>query len=95
MVGQTNYWFEDRAATQESASSACAAGSNPTDAAPANMALIPAGIFQMGDTFYEGATYELPVHSVDVRAFYMDKFEVSKGLWDRVRTWSAGPRILV
>ena len=92
MVGQANYWFEDRASTQEPRFYRVLAlpVSNPTDAVPANMALIPAGIFQMGDTFYEGATYELPVHSVDVSAFYMDKFEVSKGLWDRVKSWSAG-----
>jgi formylglycine-generating enzyme required for sulfatase activity len=52
------------------------------------MVLIPAGIFEMGDTFSEGAYYELPLHSVYVSAFYMDKFEVTKGLWDQVRNWS-------
>lgn len=57
-------------------------------AAPASMALIPAGTFQMGDTFYEGEVYELPLHTVDVSAFYMDKYEVAKALWDQVLTWS-------
>ena len=57
--------------------------------APAGMVLIPAGTFQMGDTFNEGESYELPVHDVYVSAFYMDKFEVSKGLWDQVKNWSA------
>ena len=56
--------------------------------APAHMALIPAGTFQMGDAFNEGATYELPVHDVYVSAFYMDQYEVTKGLWDQVIAWS-------
>ncbi len=56
--------------------------------APAGMVLIPAGSFQMGDTFNEGEPYELPVHSVYVSAFYLDKFEVTKDLWDTVKTWS-------
>jgi formylglycine-generating enzyme required for sulfatase activity len=58
--------------------------------AVAGMELIPAGTFQMGDTFSEGEVYETPVHTVYISAFYMDKYEVSKGLWDRVKSWSAG-----
>ena len=57
---------------------------------PANMALISAGTFEMGDTFNEGASYELPVHEVYVSAFYMDKFEVMKALWDQVIAWNGG-----
>ena len=30
---------------------------------------------------------ELPVHAVSVSAFYMAKYEVTKALWDEVRTW--------
>ncbi len=56
---------------------------------PAGMVLIPAGAFQMGDTFYEGAVWELPIHTVDVSAFYLGKYEVTKALWDQVKTWSA------
>jgi formylglycine-generating enzyme required for sulfatase activity len=60
---------------------------------PANsipgMALIPAGSFQMGDTFDEGEYYELPVHAVYVSAFYMDKYEATLALWDAVEAWSA------
>jgi formylglycine-generating enzyme required for sulfatase activity len=55
---------------------------------PAGMVLIPAGTFEMGDTFAEGEVYELPVHSVYVSAFYMDKYEISKALWDEVKAWS-------
>ena len=52
------------------------------ETAPQNMALIPAGTFQMGDAFNEGTSAELPVHSVYVSAFYMDKTEVSKASWE-------------
>lgn len=52
-------------------------------------ALIPAGSFQMGDSFSEGGTAERPVHSVQVSAFFMGKYEVTKALWDEVRTWGA------
>jgi formylglycine-generating enzyme required for sulfatase activity len=92
MVNQSNYWFEETVSGSHGLRFYRVLAlpvSHPTGGAPATMVLIPAGIFEMGDTFYEGATYELPVHSVDVSAFYMDKFEVSKGLWDRVRTWSS------
>lgn len=51
------------------------------------MVLIPAGEFQMGDTFSEGSTSERPVHAVYVSAFYMDRYEVTKELWDTVRAW--------
>ncbi len=61
----------------------------PTNSGPADMVLIPAGSFEMGDTFSEGEAYELPLHTVNVSAFYMDKYEVSKALWDRVMAWSA------
>jgi formylglycine-generating enzyme len=56
---------------------------------PPGMALIPAGTFQMGDTFSEGEYYELPVHPVYVSAFYLDKYEVALGLWNTVAAWSA------
>lgn len=53
------------------------------------MSLIPAGNFAMGDAFAEGSAGELPVHTVNVSAFRMDKFEVTKALWDHVAAWAA------
>jgi formylglycine-generating enzyme required for sulfatase activity len=50
--------------------------------APAGMALIPAGPFQMGDARVAG-----PEHTVTVSAFAMDKWEVSIELWESVRAW--------
>lgn len=54
---------------------------------PAGMALIPAGSFMMGDSL-DGTSYALPVHSVYVSAFYMDKYPVTKALWDKVYSWA-------
>ncbi len=54
------------------------------------VALIPAGSFQIGNTLAasgDGYPDELPVHTVNVSAFYMDKYEVTKALWDQVRAW--------
>src|SRR3989344_2333867 len=55
---------------------------------PTNMSWIPPGNFVMGDTFGEGDSDELPLHSVYVSAFYMDKYEVTKTLWDEVYNWA-------
>ena len=58
------------------------------DTVPAGMALIPAGSFTMGDTLSEGSSSELPLHTVYVSAFYMDRTEVTKALWDDVYNWA-------
>ncbi len=57
---------------------------------PAGMVLIPAGSFMMGNCMNsnEGHTDERPTHTVQVSAFYMDKTEVPKALWDEVKTWA-------
>ena len=55
---------------------------------PGGMALIPAGSFTMGDCMGDGYTSELPLHSVYVSAFYMDKYPVTKSLWDEVYNWA-------
>src|ERR1039458_8926274 len=60
------------------------AATNP----PAGMALIPAGSFTMGDTFNEGSSYELPLHTVYVSAFQMDRTDVTYALWQQVYTWA-------
>lgn len=53
-----------------------------------DMALIPAGDFEMGDPFAEGDAHELPVHEVTLSAFYMDRTEVTKDHWDEVYLWA-------
>ncbi len=44
---------------------------------PDDMALIPAGTFQMGDNLGDGYSDELPVHTVTVDSFYMGRCEVT------------------
>jgi formylglycine-generating enzyme required for sulfatase activity len=55
---------------------------------PPGMAMIEAGWFAMGDSFGEGERNERPVHWVSVGSFYMDKFKVTKALWDEVYAWA-------
>jgi len=54
----------------------------------AEMCYIPAGSFQMGDTFNEGNSDELPVHDVYISSFYMDKYEVSNEKIREVMQWA-------
>jgi formylglycine-generating enzyme required for sulfatase activity len=54
---------------------------------PAELVLIPAGAFQMGVTSGDTDS-DAPSVSVTVSAFYMGKNEVTKALWDEVRTWA-------
>jgi formylglycine-generating enzyme required for sulfatase activity len=59
-----------------------------TNFPPAGMVLIDAGSFLMGSTDPNADPTELPTHRVHISAFYMERYEVSKALWDRVRTWA-------
>ena len=51
---------------------------------PAHMSVIPAGPFQMGAEVAGSS----PVHTVNVSKFVIDRYEVSKTLWDTVRNWA-------
>jgi formylglycine-generating enzyme required for sulfatase activity len=57
---------------------------------PSGMSLIPAGSFTMGNCMdpSEGWDNELLLHTVYVSAFYMDKYLVTKSLWDTVYQWA-------
>jgi sulfatase modifying factor 1 len=59
---------------------------------PAGMAFIPAGSFSMGDTFNDSPESwgEHPIHTVYVSGFWMDKYLVTKSLWDEVTAWNGG-----
>lgn len=59
------------------------------DPIPPELVLIPAGWFQMGDSYWvpSQGNLSVPVHSVFVSAFYMETNVVSTGLWDRVHKW--------
>jgi formylglycine-generating enzyme required for sulfatase activity len=57
---------------------------------PAGMALIPAGSFTMGNCMdtNEGYSDELPLHTVYVSAFYVDRYDVTYSLWQTVYNWA-------
>ena len=61
-----------------------------TAGAPDEFVLIPAGSFIMGDVSDPplGLSWERPAHEVTLSAYYMAKHEVTKGLWDEVRSWA-------
>ena len=68
------------------------AGANvaPIDA---NMVLLPYGSFVMGDIADGGGdNYILNAefHIVTLSSFYMDKYEVTKALWDEIYNWATG-----
>ncbi|MEI6076835.1 MAG: SUMF1/EgtB/PvdO family nonheme iron enzyme [Verrucomicrobiota bacterium] len=54
---------------------------------PVSMALIPAGVFTMGDSLDNDST-ALPLHSVYVSGIYMDQYDVTMSLWDGVYHWA-------
>jgi formylglycine-generating enzyme required for sulfatase activity len=54
---------------------------------PSDMALIPAGVFTMGDTL-DGESDAVPVTNVNVSAFYMDMNLVSHSQWQSVYNWA-------
>lgn len=56
--------------------------------APPGMAYIPAGPFQMGDNFNELNADTRPVRNVQVDAFFIDKTEVTRELWEQVKAWA-------
>ena len=53
---------------------------------PAGMAWIPGGEFRMGSAL--GDDNAAPAHTVTLHSYYLDRFEVSKALWDNVRNWA-------
>ena len=58
-----------------------------TPPAPPGMAYIPPGMFQMGDNL-DNTVDAMPVHIVQVDGFFMDKYLVTKELWQSVQTWA-------
>ena len=48
------------------------------------LVLVKGGCFQMGDTSGDGAPDERPVHEVCVADYYIGKFEVTQGQWQKI-----------
>ena len=51
------------------------------------MVKIDGGTFQMGDSL-DGLTYALPVHTVNINTFYIDKYSTTYDLWTPVYNWA-------
>jgi formylglycine-generating enzyme required for sulfatase activity len=66
----------------------CRVRGTAADPAPANMVLVPAGSFTMGDSFDEGEQDEQPLHTVHLPALYVDRYEVTDVLWNEVYQWA-------
>jgi formylglycine-generating enzyme len=90
LVAQSPYWFEHLAAPPASQRFYRVAALAAITPPASGMALIPAGWFTMGNCMNtnEGPSEELPPHTIYVSAFYMDKCEVTKALWDDVYNWA-------
>ena len=90
VVTQSPYWFVDVDAPPAPRRfyRVLELGTNsPVPPVPPDMALIPAGSFTMGDSL-DNDTNALPMHTVYVSAFYIEKYEVTKSLWDTVHEWA-------
>lgn len=55
---------------------------------PSNMVYIPGGSFRMGDISGGSAPDSLPVHTVFVSPFFIDRVEVTRELFEQVYFWS-------
>ena len=51
---------------------------------------IPGGPFQMGDNL-DGTAYAMPVRTVQVNEFYIDRYETTYDLWKEVYDWAVDP----
>lgn len=50
-----------------------------------DLVYVPAGAFKMGDNFGDGESRERPVHTVDLDAIYIAKYEMTNGEWRKFR----------
>ena len=92
VVTESPYWFVDVGAPPAPRRFYRVLALGTNSPVPPGMALIPAGSFTMGNCMDPGEGYpdELPLHTVYVSAFYMDKYLVTKSLWDTVYQWAIG-----
>ncbi len=58
------------------------------ETADEGMALIPAGVFEMGDALNEGRPSERPLRQIDVPAFMIDRHPVTWTEWRVVHQWA-------
>ncbi len=64
---------------------------SPPPVVPEDMILMPAGTFTMGDSFPGASGEELPLREITLSAFFIGKYEISRGVWDEVAAWAISP----
>jgi len=57
----------------------CCGGQKEVNDGYGDYLFVPAGSFEMGDNFNEGRSDEKPVHTVNLDAYYIGKYEVTNG----------------
>lgn len=85
---------EKPAAIQQKSPAAVVAQAKNSD--PTNgmeFVFVKGGCFQMGDVFGDGGSDEKPVHEVCVSDFYLGKYEVTQGQWEKVMQANPSTRI--
>jgi|GEM_PF-940073 len=93
LTNKTAYFFVVTAVNGngESAESSVVSATPIAGPAPVNaMIKIAAGAFQMGDHL-DGVSYALPVHTLTISEFYMDRYETLYNLWKEVYDWAVDP----
>jgi formylglycine-generating enzyme required for sulfatase activity len=96
LTNKTVYFFVVTAvnASGESADSA-QVSATPLAVKPVSaMVSIPAGTLKMGDNLLDPdapAPYALPVHTANVSAFSIDRYETTYDLWKSVYDWAVDP----
>jgi len=89
LKNKTPYYFVVTAvnATGESDDSPSVMATPLAKAPKPGLVRIPAGPFRMGDNLDQTA-YSLPVHTVDLDEFYIDRYETMYALWKEVYDWA-------
>lgn len=93
LSNKTAYFFVVTAVNGngESAESSVVSATPIAGPAPVNaMVRIAAGPFQMGDNL-DGVSYALPVHTITISEFYIDRYETMYSLWKEVYDWAVDP----
>lgn len=93
LTNKTAYFFVVTAVNGngESAESSVVSATPIAGSAPVNeMIKISAGSFQMGDNL-DGVSYALPVHTITISEFYIDRYETMHNLWKEVYDWAVDP----
>ncbi len=91
LADRTPYFFAVTAvgAAGESGESSWVMAAPRKEAPKPGLVRVTAGPFRMGDSL-EGTAYALPVHTVDLDEFWIDRYETTYALWKEVYDWAIG-----